>query len=78
MESLEFRLLFSRAVDTSSVGLFNPDGTAAILDRTRDTWLVILVPHSGTYTNRARLFSAGGLKAFFHSLELPSLVRCNT
>ncbi len=41
MESLESRLLFSRAVDTSSVGLFNPDGTAATLDPSRDTWLVI-------------------------------------
>src|SRR2546423_6789246 len=46
IESLEARILFTTvpagAIDTSTVGLFNPDGTPAVtIDRRRVTWLVI-------------------------------------
>lgn len=41
IEPLEPRVMFSHAVNISSVGLFNPDGSTAMLDSSRDTWLVI-------------------------------------
>src|SRR5438105_75039 len=44
IEPLESRLLFSTppsTIDTSGVGLYDPTGNAATLDRQRDIWLVI-------------------------------------